>query len=194
MAHYSHDVRPVLSNTYPDRWIGRGGPSTWLPRSPDLNHFDFYLWGHIDTLAHAALADNEEALHRRTVNVCQTIRVYPGISEQMRRPMMRRVEACVEPHKYFHVSEGCVTNKMSFGFNDRIYWTFIQLVRTAHRSLSDTLSSSFDWTLRWNCPNYQLNCQFRFKVKVMLRPAVQSASSSRNKAPIWGLRPDIYYC
>jgi hypothetical protein len=27
----------------------------------------------------------------------------------------------------------------------------------------------------------------------MLRPTVQSASPSWNKAPIWGLKPDIYY-
>jgi hypothetical protein len=31
------------------------------------------------------------------------------------------------------------------------------------------------------------------KVKVMLRPTVQSASLSWNKALIWGLRPDLYY-
>jgi hypothetical protein len=28
----------------------------------------------------------------------------------------------------------------------------------------------------------------------MLRPTVQSASLSWNKAPIWGLRPEFYYC
>jgi hypothetical protein len=33
-----------------------------------------------------------------------------------------------------------------------------------------------------------------YKVKVILRPTVQSASPSWNKAPIWGLRPDLYYC
>jgi hypothetical protein len=32
------------------------------------------------------------------------------------------------------------------------------------------------------------------KVKVMLRPTAHSASPSWNKAPIWGLRPDLYYC
>jgi hypothetical protein len=31
----------------------------------------------------------------------------------------------------------------------------------------------------------------KVKVKVMLRPTVQSASLSWNKAPIWGLRPDL---
>jgi hypothetical protein len=33
-----------------------------------------------------------------------------------------------------------------------------------------------------------------FEVKVMLRPTVQLASPSWIKAPIWGLRPDLYYC
>jgi hypothetical protein len=28
----------------------------------------------------------------------------------------------------------------------------------------------------------------------MLRPMVTSASLSWNKAPIWSLRPDVYYC
>jgi hypothetical protein len=28
----------------------------------------------------------------------------------------------------------------------------------------------------------------------MLRPTVPSASPSWNKVPIWGLRPDLYYC
>jgi hypothetical protein len=34
----------------------------------------------------------------------------------------------------------------------------------------------------------------KVKVKVMLQPTVQSASPSWNKAPIWGLRPYLYYC
>jgi hypothetical protein len=33
----------------------------------------------------------------------------------------------------------------------------------------------------------------KLKVKVMLRPTVQSASLSWNKAPIWGLRPHLCY-
>jgi hypothetical protein len=59
---------------------------------------DFYLWGHLKTLVYAAPVDNEVALHHRIVDACQTIRNYPAIFERMRRPMMRRVEACTESH------------------------------------------------------------------------------------------------
>jgi hypothetical protein len=34
----------------------------------------------------------------------------------------------------------------------------------------------------------------KVQVRVMLRPTVQSASASWNKAPIWGLKPELYYC
>jgi hypothetical protein len=97
-AHLSRAVRDVLSNIYHDRWIGRGGPTAWLPRLSDLKSLDFYLWGHLKSLVHAAPVDNKEALHHRIVDVCQTIRNYPGIFERMRRSMMKRVEACIESH------------------------------------------------------------------------------------------------
>jgi hypothetical protein len=65
------------------------------PRStPDLNLLDCCLWRHLN----AAPVDSEEALHHRIVDACQTIRNCPGISERMRRSMMRRAEACVESH------------------------------------------------------------------------------------------------
>jgi hypothetical protein len=94
LAHFSCALRDVLNNTYHDRWIRRGGPTVWPPRSPDLNP----LWGHLKTLVYAAPVDNEEALHRRIVDACQTIPNCPSIFERMRRSMMRRVEACIESH------------------------------------------------------------------------------------------------
>jgi hypothetical protein len=67
VIHFSRAVRDVPSNTYHDRWIGRGGPTAWPPRSPD-----FYLWGHLQTLLYSDPVDNEEALHR-IVDACQII-------------------------------------------------------------------------------------------------------------------------
>jgi hypothetical protein len=39
--HFCHHVRNHLDREMAGRWIGRGGPITWLPRSPDLTPFDF---------------------------------------------------------------------------------------------------------------------------------------------------------
>ena len=36
-----------LDATFPNRWIGRDGPTTWPPRSPDTNPLYFFLWGYI---------------------------------------------------------------------------------------------------------------------------------------------------
>jgi hypothetical protein len=82
--------------------MGTGLPSrcldAWPPRSPDLSPMNMYLWGHLKALVYAAPVDNEDALHHRTVDACQTIRNYPGNFERMLRSMMRRVEACTESH------------------------------------------------------------------------------------------------
>jgi hypothetical protein len=45
------------------------------------------------TLAYAALVDNEEALHHRIMDACQTICNYTGIFERMQNII--RVEACI---------------------------------------------------------------------------------------------------
>ncbi|KAG8290128.1 hypothetical protein J6590_089543 [Homalodisca vitripennis] len=46
--HWHNNVRQLLNNTLPHRWIGRTGPRdnalhSWPPRSPDLTPCDFFL-------------------------------------------------------------------------------------------------------------------------------------------------------
>jgi len=45
--HYTRRVREFLNESFPNRWLGRGGPVALLPRSPDLTPLDYYLWGHM---------------------------------------------------------------------------------------------------------------------------------------------------
>lgn len=40
-------VREFFNNLFPEQRIGRGGPTAWPLRSPDLNTLDFYLRGHL---------------------------------------------------------------------------------------------------------------------------------------------------
>jgi hypothetical protein len=98
LAHFSRAALDVLSNTYHDRQIGRGGPTAWPPCLPDSNPLHFYLWGLQNRLVYAAPVDNEKALHHHIVDACQTIHNYPGISEQMWWSTVRRVETCIDSH------------------------------------------------------------------------------------------------
>ncbi|GBL96692.1 hypothetical protein AVEN_111836-1 [Araneus ventricosus] len=38
-------VRAFLDTTFPNRWIGRGGPIAWPPRSSDVTSLDFFVFG-----------------------------------------------------------------------------------------------------------------------------------------------------
>ena len=36
-----------LDAAFPNRWIGRDGPTPWPPQSPDITPLDFFLWGYV---------------------------------------------------------------------------------------------------------------------------------------------------
>lgn len=94
-AHFSLLVRQHLDMVYPNRWLGRGGPQPWPPRSPDLNPLDFCIWGHLKTLVYSTPVQNVEDLRHRIIQACNEIRNTPGIFERIRRSMRRRLESCV---------------------------------------------------------------------------------------------------
>jgi hypothetical protein len=41
--HFHRDVTTFLDETFPGRWVGRGGPTAWPPRSPDLTPLVFCM-------------------------------------------------------------------------------------------------------------------------------------------------------
>jgi len=93
--HFSRISHDFLNQTYGDRWIGRGGPTLWPPRSPDLNPIDFYLLGHLKTIVHATPVRDIQDLHDRITAGCETIRCTPGIFERVHESMRRRVTAYI---------------------------------------------------------------------------------------------------
>ncbi|KAJ4441815.1 hypothetical protein ANN_11674 [Periplaneta americana] len=45
--HYANHVCDFLADTFSHRCIGRGGPTPWPPRSPDVTPLNFFLWGFV---------------------------------------------------------------------------------------------------------------------------------------------------
>lgn len=95
-AHFSRIARNWLDQHYRNRWIGRGGPIAWPPRSPDLNPCDFYLWGHCNALVYARPVNDVEDLRQRIINAFQTIRNTFGILPRVNGSLHRRLEACIQ--------------------------------------------------------------------------------------------------
>ena len=45
--HWGSHVRRLLDAAFPNRWIGRGGPTLWPSRSLDITPLDFFLWRYV---------------------------------------------------------------------------------------------------------------------------------------------------
>ena len=46
-------VTAFLDETFPGRWVRRGGPTAWPPRSPDLTPLDFFARGFIKDVVYS---------------------------------------------------------------------------------------------------------------------------------------------
>ena len=75
-AHFALNVREYLNNVFPNRWIGRGGPVQWPPRSPDLTLMDFFIWEEMKCLVYETPTDTPEELVARVAEaaafICET--------------------------------------------------------------------------------------------------------------------------
>jgi len=73
--HFRCFVTDVLNERFPDAWIGRGGPTPWPPRSPDLSPLDFFLWAYIKNIVYAEKIRNiqhlQEAIETVTRDMIQ---------------------------------------------------------------------------------------------------------------------------
>jgi hypothetical protein len=94
--HFAVDVRDYLNEAYGDRWIGRGGPVAWPPRSPDLNPLDFYLWGHVKEIVYKEPVNTREELLQRIRRAFENIRAIRHICRRVRSSLRRRLNACVD--------------------------------------------------------------------------------------------------
>jgi hypothetical protein len=93
-AHYSRIVRDILNLQFPNRWIGRGGPTAWPPRSPDLNPIDFWVWGYLKNAVYSTVPTNEDDV---------VVRIYGALADitnatfnSVKNNFIRRLQACIQ--------------------------------------------------------------------------------------------------
>lgn len=72
-AHWSRAVRNFLDVWRRDRWIGRGGPISWPPRSPDITPCDFFFWGFIKDRVYSERIRDVDHLRERIINACNEV-------------------------------------------------------------------------------------------------------------------------
>lgn len=92
-AHFSARTRQFLNERFPDRWIGRGGPIAWPPRSPDLNPLDYCLWGLIKEFVYKDPPNSLEALEVKIVEATAT--VTPEIVRAAIGQLVQRCRLCL---------------------------------------------------------------------------------------------------
>ena len=71
--HYAVPVRQYLDKKYPNKWMGRGGPILWPPRSPDLTPCDYFLWGYLKDIVYRTRPTNISELKTKIRDAVSTI-------------------------------------------------------------------------------------------------------------------------
>ena len=84
--HWGLIVRDFLNETFPNRWIGRNGPTPWPPRSPDITPLDFFLWGYVKHRVYRTPVRDVETLQSRIIEVLATV------NEEMLENTWREIE------------------------------------------------------------------------------------------------------
>jgi len=62
-----------LDATFPNRWIGRDGPTPWPSRSPDITPLDFFLWGYVKETVFSTTVPDITNLKARITDAFATI-------------------------------------------------------------------------------------------------------------------------
>lgn len=92
--HYAIAARNVVNERFQERWIGRGGPVAWPPRSPDLTPLDFFLWGAIKDKVYRSPPTTPEDMRERIRNACSSIG--EDVLFRVQRAQVQRLRKCIE--------------------------------------------------------------------------------------------------
>lgn len=93
-AHYGLISRQYVEQEFQGRWIGRGGPISWPPRSPDLTKLDFFLWGYIKGKVYETAVTTRENMMVRIREAFQEIS--RETLQNVNDSFLRRARLCLQ--------------------------------------------------------------------------------------------------
>ena len=88
-------MRDYLNESFPNRWLGRGRPIPWPPRSPDLTPLDYYIWSHMNTLVYETKVDSRAAQRDRIFAAVEHIQKHPNNIGSATQSLLMRAENCI---------------------------------------------------------------------------------------------------
>lgn len=94
-AHFYNVDRSFLNQEFGERWIGRGGPVPWPPRSPDLTPLDFYLWGEVKRRVYETDSLTREELKSKIVSAFSEVKNNTAILHAIKDNHRRRARLCI---------------------------------------------------------------------------------------------------
>jgi hypothetical protein len=92
--HTANATRDFLNAHFPNRWIGKFGPTPWPPRSPDLSSCDNALWGLIKPHVYAATPKTAPQLKDAIISAFS--KITPRILHKIHKRSWRRIQLCVD--------------------------------------------------------------------------------------------------
>ena len=89
-----------MNEIFDEKWIGRGGPVAWPPRSPDLTS---PLWGFVKERVMAVAPTTPDDMKERIRRACTEITTQ--MLAEVRRSFHQRINKClqVEGHHFEHL-------------------------------------------------------------------------------------------
>ena len=99
--HYTRPMRDYLNESFSNRWLGRGGPVAWPPRSPGLTPLDYYLWGHMKTLVYETKVDSSAALCHPIFAATEPTPNHPDNIASAAQPLLTHAENCISAVGHF---------------------------------------------------------------------------------------------
>ena len=105
--HFLVAVRAFLNKVFPEQWVGRGGPTAWPARCPDLHPLYYYLQEHLKPTVNVTEVSDVQDWQQRTQNGLEIVRATPRIFQAVRKPLFSKANSRVEDQDgHFDASDG----------------------------------------------------------------------------------------